>query len=84
MWVNTICSGMTVSVSGFLFVCVTLRELRKKDKKSGGTTEANSLKSSHRCDTVNEPPADMGGWTQAGFLILVETLGCLSGFNSWM
>lgn len=52
---------MTVSVSGFLFVCVTLRELRKKDKKSGGTTEANSLKSSHRCDTVNEPPADMGG-----------------------
>lgn len=48
-------------MSGFLFVCVTLRELRKKDKNSGGTTEANSLKSSHRCDTVDEPAADMGG-----------------------
>ncbi len=47
----SICAGMTVSVCGFLFVCVLSSNdtegFDKKDKKRGRKTEANSLKSSH-------------------------------------
>lgn len=70
-WYDCQCVWFPVCVCERESQVTTQRDLRRKIRRGGGK-QRQILSSLPTTVTVNEPPADMAGCTQAGFLILTE------------